>query len=143
MSGKLRLFVTCTAVAGLLFTVTTSLARNTSELPEVWTTVPIPEKAAYISVHAEVHVRVSNGEEMSLPAVMPDELDTFLTWLTTNRVGLPIVMNIDKRTKYKHVEPVFVALSEHGYNQVYLRVLQKTKPMDPELERFFHEIADE
>ena len=126
---------------GCLLVTAISVARDPTELPEVWTTVPLPERAAYISVNAEGYVRVSDGETMSLPVVMPDELNTFLVWQTTHRKDIPIVVKIDQRTKYKHVEPVFRALTEHGVDLVYLMVTQKTKPMDPELRRFFQEIA--
>ena len=140
---KSKHLVSISLLVGYLLVTATALARDTTELPEVWTTVQMPERAACISVNAEGHVRVSDGGEMSLPVVMPDELNTFLAWLTTNRKELPIAVKIDRRTKYKHVEPVFGALSKHGVKRVYLMVLQKTKPMDPELQRFFQEIAHE
>lgn len=125
------------------FMVVSSLcfARDTTQLPEVWTTVPIPEKVAYISVRESGHIRVSNGDEMSLPISSIDELHAFLATLKRTRANLPIVVKIDRRTKYKHVDPVFAALTEEGYSQVFLLVNQKTVPMDPDLAQFFQDVA--
>ena len=86
-------------------------------------------------------IRVSSGEEMSLPLDTPAELHIFVANILRQRPGLPFRLIIDQRVPYKQVAEVFATLAEHGVERVYLEVEQRTKPIDPELQRFFATLA--
>ena len=134
--------VLATLVALLALTQTqTPQARTTAQYPEVWTIVSRPRPSIVISMDRHGQIRVSDGEEMSLPISDFNELNPFLNNVWAKRPDLPITLYIDKRARYKHVEPLFAELATLGVTKVYLFVHQRTKPIDPELRKFIKTVT--
>lgn len=79
----------------------------------------LPDTAAFISINRFGAVRVSTGEEMSLPITSPEELHEFVEYVASTYPERAFVLRIDKEIPYESVDQVLTALRAAGVHEVY------------------------
>jgi biopolymer transport protein ExbD len=104
-----------------ILTYKVEVDRTKMDLPDTWVRSKVPEKAAVISIAppdditAPLTVRVSTGEEMSLPVSTNEEVVTFAS-----------TEKADEQVPYEHVDAVLDALKQSKVKNIYLLSEQKT-----------------
>lgn len=87
--------------------------------PEAVSGPPLPEKAAFLSIDRHGIVRISPGEETSLPVSSEDELLAAVRNIVVRFPWRPFVLKIDTDTPYGQVENLLVLLRKAGAKSVY------------------------
>jgi biopolymer transport protein ExbD len=106
--------------------------RTKMDLPDTWIRNKIPEKAAVISIAppddmtAPLTVRVSTGEEMSLPVSTNEEVVTFASTEVARNPHKEFIIKADEQVPYEHVDAVLDALKQSKVKNIYLLSEQKT-----------------
>jgi biopolymer transport protein ExbD len=106
--------------------------RTKMDLPDTWIRNKIPEKAAVISIAppddltAPLTVRVSTGEEMSLPVSTNEEVVTFASTEVARDPNKEFIIKADEQVPYEHVDAVLDALKQSKVKNIYLLSEQKT-----------------
>jgi biopolymer transport protein ExbD len=100
--------------------------RGKLVLPAAVTSVRLPDLAAKISIGKSGVVRVSDGEEMSLPISDLTELGRFVSNLLADHPDRPFVLVIDRDTPYAKVAMVLSVMRESGAGQVYFHTVLPT-----------------
>jgi biopolymer transport protein ExbD len=106
--------------------------RTKMDLPDTWIRNKIPEKAAVISIAppddltAPLTVRVSTGEEMSLPVSTNEEVVTFASTEVARNPNKEFIIKADEQVPYEHVDAVLDALKQSKVKNIYLLSEQKT-----------------
>ena len=102
--------------------------RTKMQLPDTWIRVKIPEKAAVVSIAPPAEgsiIRVSTGEEMSLPVSTDEEVVTFASTLVaptkndiiTEETSSRPAMAIDSSTS---VKPLWLPLRRRAMRSVHI-----------------------
>jgi len=104
--------------------------RTRMELPETWIRVKIPqeEKPAVISVAPRSEgylIRVSTGEEMSLPVSTDEEVVTFASTEVARDPNKAFIIKIDKEVPYERFDVILDALKQSKVKYIYLLSEQK------------------
>jgi biopolymer transport protein ExbD len=106
--------------------------RTKMDLPDTWIRSKIPEKAAVISIAppdditAPLTVRVSTGEEMSLPVSTTEEVVTFASTEVARDPNKEFIIKADEQVPYEHIDAVLDALKQSKVKNIYLLSEQKT-----------------
>jgi len=106
--------------------------RTKMDLPDTWVRIKVPEKAAVISIAppddltAPLTVRVSTGEEMSLPVSTNEEVVTFASTEVARNPNKEFIVKADEQVPYEHVDAVLDALKQSKVKFIYLLSDQKT-----------------
>ena len=106
--------------------------RTKMDLPDTWIRIKVPEKAAVISIAppddltAPLTVRVSTGEEMSLPVSTNEEVVTFASTEVARNPNKEFIVKADEMVPYEHVDAVLDALKQSKVKFIYLLSEQKT-----------------
>jgi biopolymer transport protein ExbD len=106
--------------------------RTQMDLPDTWVRIKVPEKAAVISIAppddltAPLTVRVSTGEEMSLPVSTNEEVVTFASTEVARDPNKEFIVKADEQVPYEHVDAVLDALKQSKVKFIYLLSDQKT-----------------
>jgi biopolymer transport protein ExbD len=106
--------------------------RTKMDLPDTWIRIKVPEKAAVISIAppddmtAPLTVRVSTGEEMSLPVSTNEEVVTFASTEVARNPNKEFIVKADEQVPYEHVDAVLDALKQSKVKFIYLLSDQKT-----------------
>ena len=106
--------------------------RTKMDLPDTWIRIKVPEKAAVISIAppddltAPLTVRVSTGEEMSLPVSTNEEVVTFASTEVARNPNKEFIVKADEMVPYEHVDAVLDALKQSKVKFIYLLSDQKT-----------------
>jgi biopolymer transport protein ExbD len=101
------------------------------DLPKttVRVTIPESEKPAWISIapRREAYlIRVSTGEEMSLPIGTDEELVTFASTEVARNPEKDFIIKADKEVPYERFDAVLDALKQSKVKNIYLLSEQKT-----------------
>ena len=103
--------------------------RTQVDLPETWVRTEVPEKAAVISIsppdEGEV-IRVSTGEEMSLPVSTIEEVVTFASTVVAQDPSKEFIIKADEDVHYEKVDAVLDALKQSKVKTIYLLSDQQT-----------------
>jgi hypothetical protein len=83
----------------------------------------LPDIAAVISISRQGVVRVSPGQEMSLPVTSSEELRRFVDDVISTYPGRAFVLKIDKEIPYEKVDEVLAALKAAGVHDVYFHTV--------------------
>ncbi len=83
----------------------------------------LPDTAAVISVSRGGAVRVSTGEEMSLPVTSREELHGFVDYVVSTYPERAFVLKLDKEIPYEMVDHVLTALKAAGVHDVYFHTV--------------------
>jgi biopolymer transport protein ExbD len=112
-----------------VLTYNTEVDRTQVKLPQTWVRTDIPKKAAVISISApkdgEV-VRVSTGEEMSLPVSTDEEVITFASTVVAQEPAKEFIIKADTGVRYERVDAVLDALKQAKVKVIFLLSEQKT-----------------
>ena len=106
--------------------------RTKMDLPDTWIRIKVPEKAAVISIAppddqtAPLTVRVSTGEEMSLPVSTDEEVVTFASTEVARNPNKEFIVKADEMVPYERVDAVLDALKQSKVKYIYLLSEQKT-----------------
>jgi biopolymer transport protein ExbD len=106
--------------------------RTKMDLPDTWIRIKVPEKAAVISIAppddmtAPLTVRVSTGEEMSLPVSTNEEVVTFASTEVARNPNKEFIVKADEQVPYEYVDAVLDALKQSKVKFIYLLSDQKT-----------------
>jgi biopolymer transport protein ExbD len=105
--------------------------RTKMDLPDTWVRMKVPEKAAVISISPPdasppLTVRVSTGEEMSLPVSTDEEIVTFASTEVAQNPDKEFIVKADAAVPYERVDAVLDALKQSKVKFIYLLSEQKT-----------------
>lgn len=112
----------------IFFMVTISFEVDKTQvtLPETDIRIEIPKQAAYVSVTENGQIRVSSGEEISVPVPGPDEVLSFAAGVVQNDPSKPFVLKADKDVPYQYVDGVIDSLKQAKAQVIYLLSNQDT-----------------
>ncbi|MCD4750019.1 MAG: biopolymer transporter ExbD [Thermoanaerobaculales bacterium] len=112
-----------------VLTYNTEVDRTQVDLPETWVRTEVPKKAAVISIsppdQGEV-IRVSTGEEMSLPVSTIEEVVTFASTVVAQDPEKEFIIKADYGVHYEKIDSVLDALKQSKVKIIYLLSQQKT-----------------
>jgi biopolymer transport protein ExbD len=105
--------------------------RTRMNLPDTWIRVNIPEeeKPAVISIAPRSDgylIRVSTGEEMSLPVSTDEEVVTFASTEVARNPKKAFIIKADAEVPYERFDAVLDALKQSKAKYIYLLSEQKT-----------------
>ncbi len=103
--------------------------RTKMTLPDTWIRVKIPEKAAVVSIAPPEQgsiIRVSTGEEMSLPVSTDEEIVTFASTEVARNPNKEFIVKADQNVPYERVDAVLDALKQSKVKYIFLLSEQKT-----------------
>lgn len=105
--------------------------RTRMELPDSTVRVKIPEvdKPAVISIAPRSEgflIRVSTGEEMSLPVSTDEEVVTFASTEVARDPNKAFIVKADEEVPYERFDAVLDALKQSRVKYIYLLSDQKT-----------------
>ncbi len=109
-----------------MVTINFEVDKTTVGLPTTELRYEIPKKAAYISIIASGQIRVSSGEEISVPVPGPENVLSFAVDVVANNPGKPFVLKADKDVPYRYVDSVIDALKQARAEKIYLLSRQDT-----------------
>jgi len=106
--------------------------RTRMNLPDTWIRVKIPEdeKPAVISIAPRSEgylIRVSTGEEMSLPVSTDEEIVTFASTEVARSPSKAFIIKADAEVPYERFDAVLDALKQSKAKYIYLLSEQKTR----------------
>ena len=112
----------------IFFMVTISFEVDKTQvtLPETDIRLEIPKQAAYVSVTENGQIRVSSGEEISVPVPGPDEVLSFAAGVVQTDPSKPFVLKADAEVPYQYVDKVIDSLKQAKAQVIYLLSNQET-----------------
>ena len=104
--------------------------RTKMELPDTWVRMQVPEKGAVVSISPPnssppLTIRVSTGEEMSLPVSTDEEIVTFASTEVAQDPDKEFIVKADESVPYERVDAVLDALKQSKVKFIYLLSEQK------------------
>jgi biopolymer transport protein ExbD len=114
-----------------VITYKVELDKTQLDLPDttVRVTIPESEKPAWIAIASRREgylIRVSTGEEMSLPIGTDEELVTFASTEVARNPEKDFIIKADKEVPYERFDAVLDALKQSKVKNIYLLSDQKT-----------------
>ena len=103
--------------------------RTRMELPDTWVRMKVPEKGAVVSIAPPAEglvIRVSTGEEMSLPVSTDEEIVTFASTEVARDPSKEFIVKADESVPYERIDAVLDALKQSKVKFIYLLSDQKT-----------------
>ena len=94
-------------------------------LPKTDIRLEIPKKAAYISITEAGQIRVSGGEEISVP-VHPEDVLSFAADVVARDPAKDFVLKADANVPYRYVDGVIDSLKQAKARVIYLLSEQET-----------------
>ena len=98
-------------------------------LPRTTVREEIPKKAAYISITESGQIRVSGGEEISVP-VHPEDVLSFAADVVARDPSKEFVLKADAGVPYRYVDGVIDSLKQAKAQVIYLLSEQETVETD-------------
>ncbi len=114
-----------------ILTYKVEVDRTKMDLPDTWIRIKVPEKAAVISIsppsaNPPLTIRVSTGEEMSLPVSTDEEIVTFASTEVAQNPNKEFIVKADESVPYERVDAVLDALKQSKVKYIFLLSEQKT-----------------
>ncbi len=112
-----------------VLTYNTEVDRTQVKLPSTWVRTDIPKKAAVISISSPKEgeiIRVSTGEEMSLPVSTEEEVVTFASTVMAQDPHKEFIIKADGDVHYAKIDSVLDALKQSKVKIIFLLSDQKT-----------------
>ena len=109
-----------------MVTINFEVDKTTVGLPATELRFEIPKKSAYISIIESGQIRVSSGEEISVPVPGADNVLSFAVDVVANNPGKSFVLKADKNVPYRYVDSVIDALKQAQAEVIYLLSEQET-----------------
>jgi biopolymer transport protein ExbD len=113
----------------IFFMVTLSFEVDKTQvaLPQTKLRFEVPKKAAYVSITDGGQIRVSDGEEISVPVNGVEDVLSFANETVASSPGKPFVLKADSKTPYATVDRVVDALKQAKAEVIYLLSEQRTE----------------
>ncbi len=111
----------------VFFMVTITFEKDKTQvaLPKTELRYEVPKIAAYISVTDNGQIRVTDGEEMSVP-VPAEDVVTFAANLVSKDPTRPVVLKADQDVPYRNIDLIIDSLKQAKVELIYLLSEQKT-----------------
>ena len=112
----------------IFFMVTISFEVDKTQvlLPKTSIRLEVPKKAAYISITENGQIRVSSGEEISVPVPGPEDVLSFAAGVVAQDPSKEFVLKADRNVPYRYVDRVIDALKQAKAQVIYLLSQQET-----------------
>ena len=112
----------------IFFMVTISFEVDKTQvaLPKTELRLEIPKKSAYVSITENGQIRVSDGEEISVPVPGPQEVLSFAADVVRRDPSKAFVLKADTNVPYRAVDEVVDALKQAKAEVIYLLSEQET-----------------
>jgi biopolymer transport protein ExbD len=112
----------------IFFMVTISFEVDKTQvvLPKTAIRLEVPKNAAYISVTENGSIRVSSGEEISVPVPGPEDVLSFAAGVVAQDPTKEFVLKADRDVPYQYVDRVIDALKQSKAQVIYLLSQQET-----------------
>ncbi len=112
----------------IFFMVTISFEVDKTQvmLPKTAIRLEVPKKAAYISITENGQIRVSSGEEISVPVPGPEDVLSFAATVVAQNPQKEFVLKADRGVPYRYVDRVVDALKQAKAQVIYLLSQQET-----------------
>jgi biopolymer transport protein ExbD len=109
-----------------MVTISFEVDKTSVTLPRTDIRLEVPKKAAYVSVTENGQIRVSSGEEISVPVPGPEEVLSFAAGVVQSDPNKPFVLKADESVPYRYVDSVIDALKQAKAQVIYLLSEQET-----------------
>lgn len=111
----------------VFFMVTITFEKDKTQviLPKTELRFEIPKEVAYVSVTNNGQIRVTNGDDMSVP-VGSDDVVTFAANLVAKYPGRALVLKADADVPYRNIDKILDSLKQAKVELIYLLSEQKT-----------------
>ena len=109
-----------------MITINFEVDKTQVYLPKTEIRLEIPKKAAYISILENGQIRVSSGEEISVPVAGPEDVLSFAASVVATNPHKAFVLKADKSVPYRFVDRVIDALKQAKADVIYLLSDQET-----------------
>ena len=112
----------------IFFMVTISFEVDKTQvvLPKTAIRLEVPKKAAYISITENGQIRVSSGEEISVPVSGPEDVLSFAAGVVAMNPTKEFVLKADRDVPYRYVDRVIDALKQAKARTIFLLSQQET-----------------
>jgi biopolymer transport protein ExbD len=109
-----------------MVTITFEVDKTQVLLPKTVVRSEVPKHSAYISITDAGQIRVSSGEEISVPVAGPEDVLSFATGVVAQDPSKAFVLKADRNVPYRNVDRVIDALKQSKARVIYLLSNQKT-----------------
>lgn len=118
----------------IFFMVTISFEVDKTQvgLPRTELRLEIPKQSAYVSITKNGQIRVSGGDEISVPVPGPQEVLSFAADVVRRDPSKAFVLKADKDAQYRYVDEVIDALKQAKAEVIYLLSEQETVDQEAE-----------
>jgi biopolymer transport protein ExbD len=109
-----------------MLTITFEVDKTQVQLPRTHVRLEVPKKAAYVSVNDGGLIKVSSGEELSVPVPGVEDVLSFAAGVVASQPGKPFVLKADSNVRYEKIDQVIDALKQAKVEVIYLLSDQQT-----------------
>ena len=109
-----------------MVTISFEVDKTQVSLPKTAIRLEVPKKAAYISITENGQIRVSSGEEISVPIPGPEDVLSFAATVVSQDPTKEFVLKADRDVPYRYVDRVVDALKQAKAPVIYLLSQQET-----------------
>jgi len=103
-----------------MLTMTFEVDKTRVTLPETVVRMEVPKKAAYISVNEAGQIKVSSGEELSVPVTSSEDVLSFAAGVVATNPNKDFVIKADEEVPYRTVDGIIDALKRANVKVIYL-----------------------
>ncbi|MEL7060161.1 MAG: biopolymer transporter ExbD [Acidobacteriota bacterium] len=109
-----------------MVTITFEKDKTQVSLPQTELRFEVPKEAAYVSITSAGQIRVTDGEDTSVPIQGLQDVDSFASNLAATYPDRPVVLKADADVEYRYVDEVIDSLKQSKVKLIYLLSDQKT-----------------
>jgi len=109
-----------------MLTFTIEVDRTQVTLPETLIRNEVPKQSALISVDRKGQIRVSSGEETSVPVPSEEDVLSFAAGIVQTEPTKTFVIKADEETPYRIIDGIIDSLKQAKVRDVYLLSQQET-----------------
>lgn len=103
-----------------MLTMTFEVDKTRVELPSTVVRSEVPKKAAYISVNEAGQIKVSSGEELSVPVASTEDVLSFAAGVMASNPDKEFVIKADEKVPYRTIDGIIDALKRARVRVIYL-----------------------
>jgi biopolymer transport protein ExbD len=103
-----------------MLTMTFEVDKTRVDLPSTMVRMEVPKKAAYISVNEAGQIKVSTGEELSVPVSSTEDVLSFAAGVVASNPGKEFVIKADEEVPYRVIDGIIDALKRARVEVIYL-----------------------
>jgi biopolymer transport protein ExbD len=115
-----------------MLTMTFEVDKTRVSLPDTVVRMEVPKKAAYISVNEAGQIKVSNGEELSVPVASTEDVLSFAAGVVASNPGKEFVIKADEEVPYRVIDGIIDALKRARVEVIYLLSGAEAQEQDQE-----------